>query len=104
MGQGENKKLIVITPSGCKEMAIEQRIKEILERELPNLKANIERDTDSEKVGVGLSGRDLPVTIVFAARSASSDCCAVNSARLKRVIFRLSLPTPPDEYEQLQAA
>ena len=76
-------------------MAIEQQIKEILERELPNSKANIERDTDSEKVGVGLSGRDLLATLVFAARIAFSVCCAVNSARLKRVIFRLSLPTPP---------
>ena len=32
-------------------MAIEQQIKEILERELPSAHAEIERDSDSEKIG-----------------------------------------------------
>ena len=32
-------------------MALEQQIKEILERELPGAQVNVERDPDSEKIG-----------------------------------------------------
>jgi len=104
MGQGENKKLIVITPSGCKEMAIEQRIKEIIERELPNSKANIERDTDSEKVGgrviwAGFAGntslrRQNRIFGLLRRELSTSE------ARDISFIFTYT----PDEYEQLQAA
>ena len=85
-------------------MAIEQQIKTILERELPEAQVEVERDADSEKVGgriiwkgfAGYNSLKRQNRIFGLLRRQLSP----SEAREISFIFTYT----PDEYEQMRAA
>ncbi len=84
-------------------MALEQQIKEILERELPGSQVDVERDPDSEKIGgriiwEGFAGRNSLRRQREIFRALRRQLCRSDEQEISFIFT-----STPNEYESLEA-